>query len=73
MTAVEREEKVDRLLHDAEHALSGRAMARMMNDGASAKELGIKAQQLIAAAEALDPDRECIAWEEADLKEPKFT
>lgn len=50
----ERDDKINQLLHDAEHADSGRMMARMMGDTAAEKELRGKHDRLIAEAQQLD-------------------
>jgi hypothetical protein len=63
----ERDEKVDRLLHDAEHAESGARMARIMRDYGMQVEYEKKRDGLIAEAQALDPNREADAWQEATL------
>lgn len=56
-------QQVDRLLHDAEHAHGGAQMADMMRDATSARELREKRDRLLAEALALDPcpqgDPEC--------------
>lgn len=57
--------KVDRLLHDAEHADSGARMAGMMCDYPAKKKYEAKRRRLIAEAHALDPQHRCDAWEEA--------
>ena len=58
----DRDEKIDRLLHDAEHAESGAQMADMMRDRPNALLLYEKARKLRADALALDPKKEAPAW-----------
>lgn len=58
----ERDDAVDRLLHDAERAEGGAMFARMMADESNARLLDEKAQRLRAEAEALDPNKEAPAW-----------
>lgn len=63
MTA-DTEEKVDRLIHDADRAAAGADFARKMGDGKAATELYDKATRLAQEADALDPDRKSPAWKE---------
>jgi hypothetical protein len=58
------QDKVDRLLHDAERAGVGSAMARMLGDGPAERRLATKRDKLYAAALALDPEKTAPAWEE---------
>lgn len=72
MTTQERNAKVDRLLHDAEHAKSGAMMARMMVgriEGAAedAERMMAKYHALLNEAQSIDPRNEAPAWEEADV------
>ena len=62
----ERDEKIDRLLHDAEHADSGAMMAGVMQDHEAKRRLIAKAANLRAQALALDPERTAPSWEEDD-------
>lgn len=71
-TTQERNAKVDRLLHDAEHAKSGAMMARMMvgridNAAQDARDLMTKYHHLLNEAQSIDPTREAPAWSEADV------
>lgn len=67
MTPAEMHEKVDRLLHDAEHADSGAMMAGVMKDDAAFSRLHAKKVSLLAEANALDPEHTAPAWSEADV------
>lgn len=62
MTDNERDEKVDQLLHDAEHAESGGEMAARMNDEAAVNRLYAKWEGLIAEANKIDPEHKAPAW-----------
>lgn len=64
----ERNESVDRLLHDAEHAHNGAGMAAMMRDAKAERELYEKRDRLVREALALDPKREAPAWDDADCE-----
>lgn len=44
--SAELEDEMDRATHDAEHAESGAAMARMMGDSKTAAQLNLKASAL---------------------------
>lgn len=57
-----RDEKVDRLLHDAEHALSGSKFAASIGHVGPAKELLAKHDRLVAQAQAADPAHKAPAW-----------
>lgn len=61
-----RDEKVDRLLHDAARASGGAAFALRMGDGVNAKSLAKKAYRLYAEAILLDPDKTAPAWAEIE-------
>lgn len=68
----DRDGKVDRLLHDAEHAKSGARFARMLigriaSAADDAKDLDEKVARLVAEANRLDPDHAAPAWKEADV------
>jgi hypothetical protein len=60
----ERDEKIDRLLHDAVRAQDGAAFALRMRDAVNARALAKKAHRLFAQAAALDPSKEAPAWAE---------
>ncbi len=60
-------ERVDRLLHDAEHKDGGAMMARMMKDITAAKEFVVERNRLIAEAIRIDPERAAPAWQETSL------
>lgn len=58
-----RDEQVNRLLHDAQHASSGSSFAHLTGHWQMATELAEKAARLRREAEALDPNRKAPAWE----------
>lgn len=60
---------VNRLLHDAEHAMSGRIMANMMKDKPAATAFLTKARRLYDEASRLDPHHVDDAWNETTLRE----
>jgi hypothetical protein len=60
-----RDEKVDALLHDAEHAHGGAQFADMVRDTANAKALRAKRDRLYAKALKLDPKQEAPCWDES--------
>lgn len=59
-----RNQTVDRLLHDAEHAESGAAFAKSIGHHPQAEEMTVKAKILRQEAEKLDPKHEAPAWAE---------
>lgn len=63
-------ERVDRLLHDAEHAKAGATFAAMMHDDYNARQLANKSQNLLNEALALDPQHTAPAWSETDMEVP---
>jgi hypothetical protein len=65
--AGDRDRKVDRLLHDAEHADSGAMMAGVMRDHGAQRRFIAKRDNLVAEARALDPKRESPSWVECRL------
>lgn len=67
MTTAEIHAKVDRLLHDAEHAKSGAMMAEMMRDGEAAQRLRAKHAALLNEAHSIDPKETASAWADADV------
>lgn len=74
----ELDEQVNRLLHDAEHALGGADFARMMvgriaSAAQDATSLDAKASALIAKALVLDPARACPAWQECEPRVAKLS
>lgn len=60
-------QKIDRLLHDAEHAEAGETFARMIGHVFEAQTLRSKADHLIAMANTLDPEHTAPAWSETDV------
>ncbi len=72
MADTEMHEKIDRLLHDAEHALSGERMALMMvgripTAAEDARKLRDRYHALMNEARSLDPKETAPAWSEADV------
>jgi hypothetical protein len=67
MTTAEIHAKVDRLLHDAEHAKSGAVMAGMMGDAEAVTRLRAKHAALLNEAHAIDPKETASAWADADV------
>lgn len=61
-------ERVDRLLHDAEHKDSGAVMARMMKDLAATDRFLTDRDLLVAEALCIDPERAAPAWRETNLR-----
>lgn len=61
---MDRDQIVDRLLHDAEHAESGRQFAARIGHVEPAKDLTEKRDRLLAKAQELDPAHEAPAWKE---------
>lgn len=57
-----RDAKVDRLLHDAEHALSGANFAKSIGHVRPEKELRQKHDRLVAEAQEIDPAHKAPAW-----------
>ena len=66
MTKDERDEQVDRLLHDAVRARDGAAFAMRMRDADAARRLTKKAHRMFAEADALDPTKEAPGWAEVE-------
>lgn len=64
MTLREVNEKIDRLLHDAEHAESGARMARMMGDAGFVVEATRRCQSLIDEAVTLYRANPGAEWPE---------
>lgn len=62
MTTEKRDALVDRLLHDAEHADSGYAIAKMMKDKPAMEKFREKYEMLLAEANAVDPQQDAPAW-----------
>lgn len=58
------DEKIDRLLHDAERALSGSDFARKVGDIGEANALQDKHDLLVADAQESDPGHKAPAWAE---------
>lgn len=54
--------KIDRLLHDAEHADSGAMMAGMMRDFAAEQRYRAEQRRLLDEANRLDPKHTAPAW-----------
>jgi hypothetical protein len=64
----ERDDAVDELLHDAEHADGGAHFAlRFAHDEAAARRLTLRCDRLIAEAHGRDPAHAAPAWAETDL------
>lgn len=64
----DRDDAVDRLLHDAEHADGGAEFARnFVNDDAAARRLRLKRDRLIVEAHGRDPEHAAPAWAETSL------
>lgn len=61
-------ERVDRLLHDAEHKDAGAMMARMMKDLAAVDEFLTARDLLVAEAHIVDPTHAAPAWQETTIK-----
>lgn len=68
MSENEKNERVDRCLHEAEHAQSGAQMAEQMRDEYHARQLRNKRDNLIREALEVDPKRTAPAWEETWLE-----
>lgn len=64
MKTEELHEKIDRLLHDADHTESGAMMARVMRDRGAELSCIEKAAALLGEANRLDPQHTAPAWEE---------
>jgi hypothetical protein len=64
-------EKIDRLLHDAEHAKHGAEFARNLKPlptwQEDAERMEAKVRELVAQANALDPNHTAPSWEDADV------
>lgn len=58
------DDKLNELLHDAEHAEAGEVMARVMKDAAAVSRFRSKATRLVDKARKLDPQFNSRHWQE---------
>lgn len=71
MTIAEVNDSIDRLLHDAEHAVSGAVFAASIGHVAPANEMHQKARRLKAEADKLYLDNPGSFWPECEWPAPK--
>lgn len=73
MTPQQVNEKIDRLLHDAEHAISGAVLAARIGHTAPANEMHQKARRLKAEADRLYLDNPGSFWPHCEWPAPGST